>query len=681
MHTMHRTAVSKVVAATVALVIVVALIAALVLLKNSTTMPSQTSTTTSHSTATTTSSYTTTTSVTPTQASTTSTVPSSLRLGPHNSSLFVDDSNSGTPDALDPATGFSGTEWSLFSSVFQQLVEFNGTDINHPVPALASNFSIENNYQTYMFWIRSNVTFSNGDPLNAYAVWFSYVRELYLGQAVGISNYYELTVNASSLSTGLILPWGILNAIQAATGLPATTNTSVAESVLNTMLSNFNPSNSTQLAIMSYPNQAYVVTGPMTFKVNLLVHYRFFLQDIAAWWGAIVDPAYVDAHGGVQANTPNSYFSANSGPGTGPYMVKSVGAAYSNAVLVLNPFYWAKGASGLPTVLEPGRINVVVINYGLSHNDRVEEFANNIVQMSTVSVPFFQQMYSSYQYRNYYSFKQIFVNVGLYPQFYYLSMNTQEYPTNNANFRLAVVHSINYTELLDESYSFNGTVYGVNMLGPVDPTLQPYYNPGNLPLYSFDTKLAAHYLNIAGQQENFSVTLPNGTVIGDTSAPALGPLTIYYLTPISPLTQTQLSIIQQGLSSIGLTVGYEGVTPSVAGEWTSPLSTPNFLINNWAIDWPDPILQEIAPALTVSSYLPAWVNNSQVNQIMATLPFLTNQTQQIQLVKWLYNWTYWNAPYAWLPDPDRYFFVQPYVGGFVYNIILGYYYNSLYYRD
>jgi len=58
------------------------------------------------------------------------------------------------------------------------------------------------------------------------------------------------------------------------------------------------------------------VLNSNTFEINLLVHYKFFLQDIATWWGAIVDTAYMDAHGGVQAN---SYFDANGGPGTGPY--------------------------------------------------------------------------------------------------------------------------------------------------------------------------------------------------------------------------------------------------------------------------------------------------------------------------------------------------------------------------
>jgi len=597
----------------------------------------------------------------------------------------VDDSFTYTPDALDPATGFYGADIAVFFNVFQQLVEFNATPSGTPttvVPGLATNWSITDNYKTYIFRIRPNVTFSNGDPLTVYDVWFSFVRELYLGQAVGISNYAELTVNTSTLSTGLILPWGIRHAIQKATGLPATTNVNITESVLNNMLSNFNPDNSTQRAIMSYPDQAYVVLNSTTFEINLLVHYKFFLQDIAAWWGAIVDPAYVDAHGGVQANTANSYFDANGGPGTGPYEISSVGVGFTYVVLRENPTYWGLHSSDVPYVDKPPTIPVVIINYGLSHSERVEAFATNQAQVSFVNPEYFGQMYQAYNYKQYYSFNQIIKNWGITAGsgFNYVSMNTQIYPTNNNDFRLAIVHAINYTQLLYESYYYNGTLYGANYVGPINPAFPEYYNPGNLTLYSYNTRLAEYYLNLAGQQENFSVTLPNGTVIGDTSAPPLKPITIYYITPITPLIQTQLEIIQADLSAIGLSTGIQGVTPAVTTSWTTPQATPAFVYLGWGPDWPDPIFQLLMPAVTTTSYLPAWMNLSSVNQIMNVLPFLTNTSEQIQLVKEVYNITYWYAPYVWLPDEDMYLFVQPYVAG-LYSQYNEYYYNTVYYTN
>ncbi|MEM0272195.1 MAG: ABC transporter substrate-binding protein, partial [Thermoprotei archaeon] len=494
----------------------------------------------------------------------------------------------------------------------------------------------------------------------------------------GISNYYELTVEPNSTTGGYVLPWGIRHAIRAATGLPATTDLNITVSVLNNMLSNFNPSNTTQLEIMGYPNQAYVVLGPMSFEINLLHPYPYFLQVIAAWWGAIVDPSFVDSHGGVQANTQNSYFDANSGPTTGPYVVKSVGPGFSYIVLEANPHYWAKYVGGVPYVAQPAHIRYIVINYGLQHSARVEDFATNRAQISYVGVPFFGQMYSSYEYKQYFSFKQIFFSFGLLPGLFYVSMNTQVFPTKNTYFRLAVVHAINYTQILYRTYYFNGSLYAAPMLGPVSPGL-PFYNPGNLPMYAYSPKLAAHYLDLAGRQEGFSVTLPNGTIIGNTSAPPLGPLTVTFIAPLTPLVEEQLLIIQGELAQIGLAVAIQGVTASQALSWTTPQATPTFVYNAWVPDWVDPVLQLVAPAVTTSSYLPAWVNLSSINELMLTLPFVVNQTLKGELVAQVYNITYNYAPYVWLPDPYEYYFVQPYVRGLVGDPLFGYWYNTLYY--
>jgi len=602
-------------------------------------------------------------------------------LQPPNRSVLVDESQTSPPDALDPATGFAVPDEPVFFNVFQTLVEFNGSSITQLVPVVASNYSIENNYRSYVFEIRPGVTFSNGDGVSAATVWFSLVREAIMGQSVGLSNYLELTVNVSEYTqTGYAFPWGIRHAIQAVTGLPTTSNATLAAEVLDNMLSHFNPSNTTQLKIMEYPNQAYVVSSQMTFEVNLLESYRYMLYDLAGWWGDIVDPVYVDSHGGVQANAQNSYFDANSGPGTGPYMVREVAPSFSEVVLEENTNYWGKGVSGLAPVAQPPHIPVVIVKYGLSHNERVEDFATNAAQISYVSLPFLQQMYSAYNYKRYYSFGQIFYNVSYQPALWYISMNTQLYPTNITDFRLAIEHGINYTQILNSLFYFNGTYYGELQLGPITPQFPEYYNPDNLPIYSYNLSLAAYYLNRSGYLGDFYVVMPNGTILGNPQGKQLGPLTITYITPITPFTQSELTIVANDLEKLGLSITLQGVSPSASLSWTTPQATPNFVYNFWEPDWADPILQLMYPAVTTSSLLPAWMNVTTVNSIMQTLPFLTNTTQQRQLVAEVYNITYNYAPYVWLPNPDTYFFVQPYLKGFVYTAF-SYYYMTAYYTN
>jgi peptide/nickel transport system substrate-binding protein len=618
-----------------------------------------------------------------TSTSTTAVINKSVfTLSPPNSSELIDVAQYAPPGSLDPQTADFALNLPIDTAVFQELVEYNGSSISQVIPALASSYNVSGNYENYTFEIRSNVTFSNGDKLNAYDVWFSFVRVLFMGQEPSLSNYGELTANLSTVAqTGFILPWGIRHALAYATANPAVlTNSTLMNETLSTLLSNYNTSNPILQRLVTYRDQAYVVTGPMTFQVNLLVPYRYFLLDIAGAWGSIVDPSFVDAHGGVAGGVSNAYFDANGGPGTGPYMFKSVGPAYSTIVLIKNPNYWGRNYPNLPVILQPAKIPIIVVYTGLAHNDRVEQFVRDQAQISYVSVPFIGTMYSQYSYKQEVNFSSIFLNAGFQPAFFYISMNTQKYPTDNNNFRLAVVHAINYTEILQTLYTFDGIQLGQEYIGPLTPGYGKFYNPDNLPLYSDNISLAAHYLNLAGEQENFSVVMPNGTVLGNPNAPILGPQVITYITPITPFEQEELDIVVSNLAQIGLSFSLQGVEPAVLVSWTSPQVTPQYVDLGWIPDWPDPIFQQMAPAITPTSYIPAWVNVSWVNQLMSQLPFETNQTQQLQGVAELTNFTYWYAPYAWLPNPATYFFVQPYLKGFIYNEFTGYFYNAMYYQ-
>jgi len=609
--------------------------------------------------------------------------------GPANSSVLVDDSRTTAPDALDPAAASYSVDNWVINNVFQCLVSFVGENSTQGVvvPALAQSYTVQNS-QYFTFNLRPGVTFSNGDPMNAAVIWFSFVRNLYENEGIVEFNFADLTESESAISTtGLSVPWGLLNAVQNVTGLPTTTNYNLAQNVLNNMLSNFNPNNVTIQKIMSYPAQAYVVTGPMTFAINLMQSYpsSFFLANIAQWWAAILDPVYIDAHGGVQANTPNSYFNLNGGPGTGPYYIASVGTGISTVLLKANPTYWGIQANDLSPVLRPPHIPVVVLNYGLSANQRQQAFATNQAQISYVDFPLLGQMWNSYRYKQYTTFSQILDNFGAGPNTYYVIMNPGKYPTDNNNFRLAVVHAINYTQLLDESYGFNGTVYAQNYLGPLTPPWGQYYNPGNLPMYSYDIPLAISYMNQAGREENFSLTLPNGTVIGNPSAPTLAPIELSVFAPITPTEQTQWAIIQSDLSQIGLSIAVQAVTTAETDTFTTAQATPSFMYDYWGPDWPDPVFQQLEAMLTPFPSNFSFMNVTEVNQLINSLIFDTNQTTYIQGITQLYNFTYNYAPAIWLPNPDNYVLLQPYVQGMVYSPYTTtagqYWFNTLYYSS
>ena len=456
--------------------------------------------------------------------------------------------------------------------------------------------------------------------------------------------------------------------------------------VLNNMLSNFNPTNSTQQAIMSYPGQSYVATNSSTFVVHLMSPYEFFGQDIAVWWGAIVDPAFVDAHGGVQNNTANSYFDTNGGTGSGPYEIASVGSGFVPVVLKASPNYWAANVSGLAPTLQAPHINTIVIDYAATQQDQIATFGNNQAQLSWVAPPYISQMYNAYKYKSQISINQILYNAGYADSFFYVASNTQQFPTNITAFRLAVAHALNMTEQIADTYTnpINGQPLAENYLGPMLPQNGPYYNPGGLAPYQTNLTLATQEIAQAGTEGNFYVTLPNGTTVGcsvgSSGCSALKAIQLVYITPLSPLVQTQLTIIQQNLAQIGVAVAPYGETTSVYGANAGTAATsPVMTFLGWFPDWPDPVFQQMLPAATTTSFLPAWLNNATINNILATLPFVTNQTAYINGIKEVYAMMYQLAPYAWFPNAANYFFIQPYVQGFTWNGYAGYYYNMMYY--
>ncbi len=605
---------------------------------------------------------------------------------------MIDDSNgwgTSAPDSLDPAWGIYGlSDDMVYLNVYDQLVSFDGPNSTQGVviPSLAVNWT-QTNFDNYTFNLRSNVTFyPGGDKFNASTAWWSFVRNNLMNSGIEDSNFLYVTENQSIITqTGMALPWGLLNAIQNVTGLAVTTDYKLAQSVLNQLLSNFNANNATIQKIMAYPHQAYIVTGPLQFKINELKPYPYLLTNIAQWWGAILDPAYIDAHGGVQANTANSYLALNGGPGTGPYYISSVQTGYSTIVLKSNPTYWGLGMSNLQPVMQPPKIPVIIINYGYTPNSRLEVFASNQAQISFVESTVFGQLWSAYQHKQGLSLSDLIQNFGAGPNTFMIPMNGGKFPTNNTDFRLAVVHAINYTQLLDETYGYNGTVYAQSFLGPLTQGWGPLYNPGNLPMYSFNTTLAINLINQAGKQEHFSATLPNGTVIGNTSAPALTPVVLDYIAPNSVYYQTMESILQADLGAIGVPLAFQGVTSAQISTWNTPAVSPQMSIGlGWGPDWNDPILQELIDLLTpilYSGYY--WYNDTAITNLIQSLTFNNNQTQLIQGVAQIYNLTYSLAPDIWIPNTDNYMLLQPYVHGLVYSpytTILGqFWYNTLYY--
>ncbi|MFP3239645.1 MAG: ABC transporter substrate-binding protein, partial [Caldivirga sp.] len=623
--------------------------------------------------------------------STATTVPYTVKLTAPTPSELIDVSQVAAPDCLDPATGFYVQDGPIFAVVFQGLVGFNGSNYMQIVPVIAKNWTTSD-YQHWYFYIRHHVWFSNGDPVNATTVWFSIYRTILMGQGPGISNYGNILYNVTESSiTGYFIPWGACHALAYATGNNAyLSNATLCAYALANVLSNFNVANSTIQKIMSYPNQAIVVINPFEVEITTLKPYPLFLTDIAAWWGFVVDPTFIDSHGGVAPNSPNTELCTTPMPGTGPYVIKSYTPG-EELLMVNNTNYWVyyyyeHGEAGeIPWIIQPAHIKYIDVKYGLSTTDRIEDFVKNIAQItyvSTITMPELVKLYSAATGIPYGNWSLYIHNFGPSTAVYYLSFNNYVWPTNSTDFRLAIVHALNATALLQPYYAL-GMYWATTYVGPIAPSFKPYYNPDNLPVYQYNLTLALQYLVKFLDKYGYYVVLPNGTAIGDTSGTQLPTINIVTIAPITTFLKEQFEIIQSELAQIGVSVSLQLVTPSATDNWVTPSGTPAIVDLGWGPDWPDPLFQEMWPLANIinggiSGNL-AWYNNSLVNELTNELPFITNLTEQLKLDAEVYKIMYDQAPYYWLPSVFSYMIVQPYVKGVIYNPYSSYYYNTMYY--
>ncbi|MGC8496839.1 MAG: ABC transporter substrate-binding protein [Thermoplasmata archaeon] len=102
----------------------------------------------------------------------------------------------GGPYSFDPDIDSDLIGYEIILNVYENLFTYNGSSMNisQMIPMVASeiptvaNGGISANYTTYTIHIRSGLKFANGDPLTAWDVYASYVRDLIFVQGAPSTN-------------------------------------------------------------------------------------------------------------------------------------------------------------------------------------------------------------------------------------------------------------------------------------------------------------------------------------------------------------------------------------------------------------------------------------------------------------------------------------------------------------
>ena len=424
------------------------------------------------------------------------------------------------PDTLDPAVTYETSGWEPVEQVYQGLVMYHGNSYTTFDGVLASGWTVSPSALNYTFVLRPNVRFSNGDPFNAYVMWYSVYRTIVMNQAP-----------AWILNQNLVAGNGI--------------DFNVTDAMLNSI--DYSTPSPANLSVMSYPHQSLVVLNSSAVQFNLgwgyngMAPYSAFLATLLTPMADAVDPIFVGAHGGVVANSANDYMTTHA-MGTSFFTLQSwvLGQSLS---LVKNANYWANSlpSSELNTAISPAILNNVVIYYKDAATS-IADMRSGAVQMIGVPVTYYNVTSQIPGVTT----RVLPIVFGSSQDVHYLYMDTQAFPAfNDINVRKAIANAIDYQSIIH--LAFNG--HAQSWIGPVPPGF-PNYNESTAGMtpYQYNPTQAAESLAAAG----FVAHLPNGTTLnpGGEQFPTVS----FLYSSDTPTDQPTAEIIQSNLGAVGIPI-------------------------------------------------------------------------------------------------------------------------------
>ncbi|MCI4364501.1 MAG: ABC transporter substrate-binding protein [Thermoplasmata archaeon] len=453
------------------------------------------------------------------------------------SPLLVDQAEA--TDTADPQVAYSTPDWGLVQQIYQTLIMYNQSSLVNFTGVLAHNWTISADRFHWNFTLNTGVHFSNGDPFNAYVMWYSLYRLLALqgiDQYLLAENFWYPGVNYYS------------NATQVSNSLQNLTTD------LNTF--DFSTPTASEIATMGADNQSFRVLGPDTLQVNVgfgynqlyngttftygpPVRYSYLLAELSTPGAAAVDPIVITANGGVASGT-NPWMSDHA-MGTGPYVLTNYNLQQGYSISP-SPNYWGTQLANQ----EPWNNNLQPAQVGVEVTFQ-DSPAVNIADLKSGSVATASFAYlgpqaiQSARGASCVTVQTLSTGFSGAGGSWWVFMNQSVFPFNNLSVRAAITHAINYPEVIQNA--FNGLAFP--WVGPVPPG-SPYYNPANLTPYQFNLPLA--------QQEIQNSPCANGACKGMV-------FNYEYLSTSNDWFDAATTIASN-LAAINITLNIEGVTLS-----------------------------------------------------------------------------------------------------------------------
>ncbi|MGC9048531.1 MAG: ABC transporter substrate-binding protein, partial [Caldisphaera sp.] len=436
---------------------------------------------------------------------------------PSPGSIIVAENVPGGPYSFDPDIDYESVGFEVISNIFATLIVYNGSSTTSFIPFVAAyiptqqNGGINSNYTEYTFKIRSGLYFSNGDPITAYDVWYSIIRDmLFSGGSPGTPGW---------ILTQYLIP----NYTPFTFPVTAPNDTQGFDEIMSSI---------------TYDN----ATNTVTFHLYRPTAPQFLFTAVANPLGAgILDAKWLEQVGAGINFTPAGFYQyeAQADEGSyntqvqwspvtsGPYMIKSYTPGQS-IVLTPNPYF-----NGTPGIPKPN--DTVIIYWVKDPNTAYEMFSSGqadiVTGLPSSYIPLVENLESSgqaslYEFPTLSEFFFTFVDNISQSALHTLNpaYSIPSYYFANPLVREAFAYAFNYTEYLNDivgnvKYHFN---FANPYCGVIIPGLPYYIPPSELTgCPTFNLTYAKQLMEKSGYYNisvNFPIIVPSGDTVDFTAA-------------------------------------------------------------------------------------------------------------------------------------------------------------------
>ena len=529
----------------------------------------------------------------------------------------------GEPEYVDPAVDYETAGGEVLQNVYETLVFYDGESASELTPVLATevptieNGGISEDGLTYTFHLREGVKFHDGTEMTSSDVYYSFGRLLIINDG-----------------------WG------------------PAWMVGQVLIPDYYTKAETEITWDDVSGAVWAIDDN-TVQFNLTFAYPAFIYVLAFNACSIVSEDFVEAHGGVVANTHNDFMDRNT-CGTGPYEMTQW-VPNSHILLTRNDNYWR----------EPAQLKYVIIK-------KVQDVGTRILMLKSGDA---DSIYLPRDHKSDVSSLDTVRIVEGKPTFNmdFLGLNQDiKNPADvgnvpatffaDKNVRLAFASAFNYS-LYIESVFLNAA----EQPNGVIPAGMFAYD-STIAKYQFDLEAAAEYLKAA----------PNPDQPGKSYADTGFEMTLFYNAG-NLARETACQLLKAGMMELKTKGLIDGtIDMEVMGlDWPAYLAKvqgrelPAFFLG-WAPDYADPD-NYVNPFLHSSGTYAkrCSIDNATITEWIEEAAQELNETVRIGLYHDISEAVYENCYYIWTAQATNFHVERTWVTGYYFNpMYSGFYYYA-----